>query len=406
MNSMKKYVLMLFFTAVSISVVAYEWDSIGPTNVSVNNLVVISYNIDIEVLCVDNGIILHEGDNWNSYTYSQMPAIAAVGFDPNNLLVLLGDGSWSDGVYRFNLTTHQFEIVEWIPFPNFLEYCEQNNTYYIGSQQGMWYSVDGINFESIESFSSIPCWSFCYMENHFVVSTADIPYFSDNSGANWYPAPPGSPNLIDIEFDQNGKLYGVLYGPANSSGLYSSLDYGSSWEQEIVSMWMWRTKVDCENNVFVGWIDNGIGLWDPDLLQLSSYNSGLPNLNINNITTHTGIDCPNIVACTDSGAYILQDYQVGIDEPVRKEMSEVMSNFPNPFSKSTTIVFRVNKELETKLTVYNSAGYTIRVLYEGIPIAGHEYNITFNAEGLSSGVYFYCLENNNDIIASKRMIIN
>ena len=120
---MKKLSILVLALLISTLVFAFEWDSIGPNNVYVNNFNVVSYNIDIEILCTTDGIIIHEGDAWNSYSNVQLPALTVVGLDPDNLLVLFSDGSWSDGIYKFNLTIHQFEIVEWIAFPKFLHYC-------------------------------------------------------------------------------------------------------------------------------------------------------------------------------------------------------------------------------------------------------------------------------------------
>lgn len=121
---MKKFFIIIWAILISIFCNAYEWDSIGPANVYVNNFNVAQYNIAIEILCTSDGILIHEGNAWNSYNNAQLPALTAVGLDPDNLLVLLGDGSWSDGIYKFNLTSHQFEIVEWIAFLKFLHYCE------------------------------------------------------------------------------------------------------------------------------------------------------------------------------------------------------------------------------------------------------------------------------------------
>jgi len=126
---MKNLIVLFSAFLVSTFTYAYEWDSIGPTDMQVNNFNTVFYNLSIEILCTSDGFLINEGGNWIEYPYGGLPAWSAVGLDPNNILVLLGNGSWSDGVYKFNLTSHQFENVEWIPFPNFLQYCEFDSTY-------------------------------------------------------------------------------------------------------------------------------------------------------------------------------------------------------------------------------------------------------------------------------------
>ncbi|MCD4695612.1 MAG: hypothetical protein K8S16_05155, partial [Bacteroidales bacterium] len=99
---MKNLIVLILALLVSSFVYAYEWDSIGPTDVQVNGFNTIFYNVPIEILCTSDGILINERANWIEYPYGGLPAWSAVGLDPNNILVLLGDGSWSDGVYKFN----------------------------------------------------------------------------------------------------------------------------------------------------------------------------------------------------------------------------------------------------------------------------------------------------------------
>jgi len=69
----------------------------------------------------------------------------------------------------------------------------------------------------------------------------------------------------------------------------------------------------------------------------------------------------------------------------------VWQNFPNPFNSSTTIVFDIPTAVKVKLAVFNLRGELVRTLVDGkIPAGRH--NITFDARGLSSGVYIYRLE--------------
>jgi hypothetical protein len=66
-------------------------------------------------------------------------------------------------------------------------------------------------------------------------------------------------------------------------------------------------------------------------------------------------------------------------------------NYPNPFNPSTTIKFNLSEASNTKLTVFNILGQQVAVLVDEFVNAG-SYNITFNAENLSSGLYLYKLE--------------
>lgn len=66
-------------------------------------------------------------------------------------------------------------------------------------------------------------------------------------------------------------------------------------------------------------------------------------------------------------------------------------NYPNPFNPSTMITFNVPQASHAKLSVFNSLGQEIAVLFEGFVPAG-EKTVKFDAKNLNSGIYLYKLE--------------
>lgn len=63
-------------------------------------------------------------------------------------------------------------------------------------------------------------------------------------------------------------------------------------------------------------------------------------------------------------------------------------NYPNPFNPSTRIPFSVPREERIVLEVFNVLGQRVAVLADGVLQPG-EYQATFDAQGLSSGMYVY-----------------
>jgi Carboxypeptidase regulatory-like domain/Secretion system C-terminal sorting domain/Putative Ig domain len=82
---------------------------------------------------------------------------------------------------------------------------------------------------------------------------------------------------------------------------------------------------------------------------------------------------------------------------------ELEQNFPNPFNPSTTINYALNQSGIVTLKVYNLLGQEVRTLVNGFQNAG-SYHTTFNAQGLSSGIYFYRLQSQS-IIQTRKMIL-
>jgi len=63
-------------------------------------------------------------------------------------------------------------------------------------------------------------------------------------------------------------------------------------------------------------------------------------------------------------------------------------NYPNPFNPTTTIKFGLPRDERVKIVIYDVIGQRVKVLVDGVESAGY-HDITFDASGLSSGVYFY-----------------
>jgi len=63
-------------------------------------------------------------------------------------------------------------------------------------------------------------------------------------------------------------------------------------------------------------------------------------------------------------------------------------NYPNPFNPSTTITYGLPEASNVRLVVYNILGQEVALLVNQILSAGY-HEITFNVEGLNSGIYIY-----------------
>ena len=77
-------------------------------------------------------------------------------------------------------------------------------------------------------------------------------------------------------------------------------------------------------------------------------------------------------------------------------------SFPNPFTTSTTLSFRLEKPDNVRFTVYNVHSQIVYTI-EGRREKG-EQKIEWNAEGLPAGMYFYRLEAGDRICCGKLVV--
>jgi len=87
------------------------------------------------------------------------------------------------------------------------------------------------------------------------------------------------------------------------------------------------------------------------------------------------------------------------DKPIAFSLSQ---NYPNPFNPTTSIKYQVPKSSFVKITVYNILGIEVITLVNEEQPAG-SYDVKLDANGLSSGVYFYKIQA-GEFMQSKKML--
>ncbi|MBO6572816.1 T9SS type A sorting domain-containing protein [bacterium] len=83
---------------------------------------------------------------------------------------------------------------------------------------------------------------------------------------------------------------------------------------------------------------------------------------------------------------------------------QLYQNYPNPFNPSTTISFSLNKQEKVTLEVFNMVGQLVETVTNKIYNAG-SHSITFRAENLASGVYFYRLKTSEKVFSKRFTLI-
>ncbi|MEP4891570.1 MAG: T9SS type A sorting domain-containing protein, partial [Aliiglaciecola sp.] len=79
-------------------------------------------------------------------------------------------------------------------------------------------------------------------------------------------------------------------------------------------------------------------------------------------------------------------------------------NYPNPFNPSTTIKYAVGENGPVNITVYNVMGQKVAQLLNTTKTAGN-YQVTWNAAGVSSGIYYYRLTAPGQVLTRQMTLI-
>jgi|GEM_PF-2399550 len=92
------------------------------------------------------------------------------------------------------------------------------------------------------------------------------------------------------------------------------------------------------------------------------------------------------------------------DGPVVPQMFALNPNYPNPFNPSTTLNFSLPEKRRITLKVFNDLGQEVAVLLDKQDMSSGTHHVTFDADGLSSGMYLVRLEA-GDKVVSQRIIL-
>lgn len=410
MKNMVIIFLLVFFPFISHS---YTWQSYCPSTIHANN-VCFGVGSWKGVICSPDGMYLWEEDiqEWTYYTYG-LPVIGAVNLNATQILVAMGCGTYSDGIYTFDLETHQFDVVEWFYKPAFLKYYDYNGSYFVGLEEnGLYISTDGIDWNNVEYFDTISCQSMDFFGEQIIVSSGvyGFPciYFSGDAGFSWNISI-NAGGFINVKFNNSGIAYSILPGMSQSAGIHFSTDYGFSWAAFYWEFFINALGIDAMGNVFLGW-DNGWGIaminnpYPYPYPELIFLNEGLPNLNINEITINPAMSAIAIFCCTDAGVYMSNDYMVGENENPAE--AQKINIFPNPVSDQTSISINLPEitGIHFTISILNNCGIKVdEINFKNTSLPNQKVN--WNKDNLPSGIYFLVVRTKNETLTEKFIIL-
>jgi len=108
----------------------------------------------------------------------------------------------------------------------------------------------------------------------------------------------------------------------------------------------------------------------------------------------------------DLAGVVLSNYGLPLNINEQRYLSEFFlgNNYPNPFNPSTTIKYQLPEQGLVEIKVYDVLGNEIASLVnEEKPVGSYE--IDFNGNGLTSGIYFYQLRSGNYVETKKMVLI-
>ncbi|MDZ7359082.1 MAG: T9SS type A sorting domain-containing protein, partial [candidate division KSB1 bacterium] len=196
---------------------------------------------------------------------------------------------------------------------------------------------------------------------------------------------PGQPDSLLIDFYGNGQPHKIrfqfhdAFGEQFIRSISTSLNWKDEWRQAKVSLKNLPGQVDYP-------------------LSLNQITIFIGQDNPQNNTTYQGTIFLDRLRAKSTRTTRIDD-----SEPEPPHQFSLYQNYPNPFNSATIIRYQLQKPQHVILSVFNLSGQQVARLVDQWQEAG-EYQLHFDGEDLSSGIYFYRLEA-GDFIAVKKMVV-
>jgi hypothetical protein len=407
---MKKLILLLILTISFQLTYAYTWEPYGPEGIKANKLYLYPSEYFNGVICVDTGMYIVKnfiGNDWEYYSYFNMPVIdvSVCEYNVDSILVLLSNGSYSDGIYSFNLISGQFKNLHYCLNPNVI--YDNNGNYYVGYENGLLISDNGYSWTEDVFFNEKNCIAIQMSYENIAVAIdepIDNVFWSENSGDDWEVIT-GDYKISDLFMNYSG-LKGICSDNSMSCGYYEWWDYSTQWEEKLSTENL--KTLGCDNNgvSFLGWyaangIQKGIAsYWGYSLIFL---NLGLPNLNINDISsTDEFVGGSLVYCCTDEGVFYCMNY-TGI-EVFNAEYDEI-ETCPNPVDNQTHFKINLKEPFNSNVSISILNNQCLKV--DEIKVentSSQNLEITWNKGNLPAGVYYLVVKTKYETITEKFII--
>ncbi len=372
-----------------------------------------------------NGLVLKtsdSGENWTaSYSSVNMvcPTINDLDFVDENIGFLAKRNrqvcKTSDGGNTWDAIIPDTSATSF--YNNGISFVNENFGCVVGRAESgislMYLTDDGGNTweEKIATFpDELNRVKFFDVNNGIVIGDASISYTTENGGENWTPS-----TIINLPSIYAGTdfeeihFYNENLGILASDCLLKTLDGGKTWEYvEIPNLA--DNLVDCVMFNENTWVVAG-----DDFV----YRTNDSGANWEDITFSPEIDATSLwqiskdgkghIWLAGSSSSMYKSVAIVSIEDIRLVADEfyLSQNYPNPFNPNTIISFSIPESQNNsncKLVVYNILGKEIKTLINQQLNSGF-HQIDFDADEISSGVYFYQLTINNLIQTKKMMLI-
>jgi photosystem II stability/assembly factor-like uncharacterized protein len=235
---------------------------------------------------------------------------------------------------------------------------------------------------------------------------------SADNGASWTKINSNTTkNLRSISWANTD--YATIVG--ENGAIYNSTDRGNTWfpsQSKFKNHFNSVKYVDQNTGVAVG--DSGTIIRSTDngqtwIAEQSNTQLSIMSVNFGNASKGITVGEAGTTLYTYDGGItwssrsLIQKQRTTFCQTQPKVL-DVKQNYPNPFNPSTQITYVLPCDSKVSLKVYDMIGREVANLVNDFQTAG-SHSVTFNANNLSSGIYFYKMTTGDYSVVKRMMLV-
>jgi photosystem II stability/assembly factor-like uncharacterized protein len=241
--------------------------------------------------------------------------------------------------------------------------------------------------------------------NTYFIATDIGVFLTQNDGASWVELPNNLPNTVIMHLDYAHSNQ-MLRAGTHGRGVYEAFidftvpveltSFTAETEHNSVEL-SWSTATETNNQGF----EIERKLKNQELVTIAFVEGKGTTTEIQN---YNYVDDYSQMPYEGTVLYRLKQVDFDGDHEYSEQLAVnltfipseyyISQNFPNPFNPSTTLKYSLPVESTVKINIYNSLGEMIETLVSEIQSSGN-YEVSWNAQNYSSGVYYYSFEVNS-----------
>ena len=276
-----------------------------------------------------------------------------------------------------------------------------NKVYKTTNMGNTWVSIFGNLPDSPVNDAFIYTYDPLNPNTYFVATDVGV-FLTQNDGANWVELPNNLPNTVILHLDYSPSNQ-MLRAGTHGRGVYEAFidlsipvelsSFTAETSNNSVSL-NWSTVTETNNHGF----EIERKLKNQEWVTIAFVNGKGTTTEIQN---YNYVDDYSQMPYEGTALYRLKQIDYNGDFEYSEQLAVnltfvpsefyISQNYPNPFNPATTIKYSLPVESTVKINIYNALGEVIEELVSKVQSSGN-YEMTWNAQNYSSGVYYYSFE--------------